>query len=428
MKKTILIGYCLLPLLAWAADEPNHNWPQWRGPLGTGAAPSSNPPATWSETENIRWKVPIPGQGHASPIAWGDRVFVLTAIQTDQSLPQEESDSPANIYKFDIIALDRQSGNILWQRTARAEPPHEGTHQDGSWAPASPATDGERVLAHFGSRGLYCYDMEGELLWSTDLGDMATRHSFGEGASPALHGDSIVINWDHEGESFIVALDKRTGQERWRVARDERTTWGTPLIVKHADRTQVIVNATNRIRSYDLADGAPIWECSGMTVNPIPTPVTVNGVVYVMSGFRGNALLAIRLAGAEGDITDSESVVWSYDRDTPYVPSPLLYDGMLYFLKGNNGVLSGLNLATGDKHFGPQRLEGIEGIYASPVGAQDRVYITGRNGTTLVLKSGPEYEILHRNALDDRFNASPAIAGDELFLRGEQALYCIAED
>ena len=165
-----------------------------------------------------------------------------------------------------------------------------------------------------------------------------------------------------------------------------------------------------------------------MTVNPIPTPVTVNGVVYVMSGFRGNALLAIRLAGAEGDITDSESVVWSYDRDTPYVPSPLLYDGMLYFLKGNNGVLSGLNLATGDKHFGPQRLEGIEGIYASPVGAQDRVYITGRNGTTLVLKSGPEYEILHRNALDDRFNASPAIAGDELFLRGEQALYCIAED
>ncbi|MFL2542743.1 MAG: PQQ-binding-like beta-propeller repeat protein [Candidatus Latescibacterota bacterium] len=428
MKKTILIGYCLLPLLAWAADEPNHNWPQWRGPLGTGAAPSSNPPATWSETENIRWKVPIPGQGHASPIAWGDRVFVLTAIQTDQSLPQEESDSPANIYKFDIIALDRQSGNILWQRTARAEPPHEGTHQDGSWAPASPATDGERVFAHFGSRGLYCYDMEGELLWSTDLGDMATRHSFGEGASPALHGDSIVINWDHEGESFIVALDKRTGQERWRVARDERTTWGTPLIVKHADRTQVIVNATNRIRSYDLADGAPIWECSGMTVNPIPTPVTVNGVVYVMSGFRGNALLAIRLAGAEGDITDSESVVWSYDRDTPYVPSPLLYDGMLYFLKGNNGVLSGLNLATGDKHFGPQRLEGIEGIYASPVGAQDRVYITGRNGTTLVLKSGPEYEILHRNALDDRFNASPAIAGDELFLRGEQALYCIAED
>jgi len=428
MKKTILIGYCLLPLLAWAADEPNHNWPQWRGPLGTGAAPSSNPPATWSETENIRWKVPIPGQGHASPIAWGDRVFVLTAIQTDQSLPQEESDSPANIYKFDIIALDRQSGNILWQRTARAEPPHEGTHQDGSWAPASPATDGERVFAHFGSRGLYCYDMEGELLWSTDLGDMATRHSFGEGASPALHGDSIVINWDHEGESFIVALDKRTGQERWRVARDERTTWGTPLIVKHADRTQVIVNATNRIRSYNLADGAPIWECSGMTVNPIPTPVTVNGVVYVMSGFRGNALLAIRLAGAEGDITDSESVVWSYDRDTPYVPSPLLYDGMLYFLKGNNGVLSGLNLATGDKHFGPQRLEGIEGIYASPVGAQDRVYITGRNGTTLVLKSGPEYEILHRNALDDRFNASPAIAGDELFLRGEQALYCIAED
>jgi outer membrane protein assembly factor BamB len=449
MKKTLALAtcICLIPIMSQALDQPttsDHYWSQWRGPLGTGAAPYGNPPTAWSEAHNIRWKVAIPGQGHASPIVWGDRVFVLTAIQTDQALPQPEEEAeeeeaqpgrwrpnpklPGYIYKFDILALDRQSGEILWQRTAREEPPHEGTHQDGSWAPSSPVTDGERVYAHFGSRGLYCYDMQGELLWSVDLGDMATRFAFGEGASPALHGETIIINWDHEGQSFIVALDKRTGAERWRRERDEHTSWSTPLIVEHAGRAQVIVNSTNRIRSYDLASVELVWECSGMTANSIPTPVQADGVVYIMSGFRGNALLAIRLDGTRGDITGSESIVWSHDRDMPYVPSPLLYGEQLYFLKGNNGILSCLDAKTGAEHYGPLRLEGIEGIYASPVGASDRVYITGRNGTTLVLMRGPKYQVLSSNALDDSFNASPAIAGDELFLRGEKALYCIAQD
>ncbi len=447
MKKSMLFCLCLVPLLAWPLDQPAapaEYWSQWRGPLATGAAPYSTPPIAWSETENIRWKVAIPGQGHASPIVWGDRVFILTAIQTEEPFAQEKPAAeeaarssrrwrpnpkkPGHVYRFEILALDRQSGAILWQRTAREEVPNAGTHQDGSWAPASPLSDGERVYAYFGSHGLYCYDMEGQALWSLDLGDMSTRHSFGEGSSPALHGDTIVVNWDHEEESFIVALDARTGAERWRVARAERTSWSTPLIVDHAGRTQVIVNATNRIRSYDLASGEQIWECGGMTVNAIPTPVAADGLVYIMSGFRGNALLAIRLADAKGDITGAESIAWSHDRDTPYVPSPLLYDDALYFLKGNNGILSRLDAKTGAEHFGPQRLEGIEGIYASPVAAGGRIYITGRNGTTLVLKRGPKYEILSSNALDDEFSASPAIAGDEIFLRGEHALYCIAQD
>ena len=261
-----------------------------------------------------------------------------------------------------------------------------------------------------------------------DLGDMTTRNGFGEGSSPAIYNDKLVINWDHEGDSFIVVLDKNTGKEVWRVDRDEVTSWATPIVVEQNGKPQVIVSATKRIRSYDLATGDIIWETAGMTVNTIPSPVHRNGVVYAMSGFRGNALLAIRLSAAKGDITDSDAIVWRFDRDTPYVPSPLLYGDTLYFLKHNKGILSAFNVKTGEPFYGPQRLESIKGAYASPVGAKDRVYIAGRNGVTLVIKHGPEFEVLAENSLDDGFDASPAIAGNELYLRGRKNLYCISEN
>ncbi|MFC1719194.1 PQQ-binding-like beta-propeller repeat protein, partial [Candidatus Poribacteria bacterium] len=320
-------------------------------------------------------------------------------------------------------------GSILWQKTVREELPHEGTHAEGSWASGSPVTDGEHVYAFFGSRGLYCFDMQGNLIWEKDLGDMKIKMSFGEGSSPVLHGDILVVNWDHEGQSFIVALDKKTGEELWKVDRDEKTSWATPLVVEHNGRSQVITSATKLIRSYDLATGELIWEVGGMTANVIPNPVYANGVVYIMSGFRGNALLAINLDLASGDITDSEAIVWRYDeKETPYTPSPLLYGDTLYFLRLNNGFLSCFNVATGQAHYTGQKLEGIKQTFVSPVGASERVYITGQDGVTVVIERGSEFKILATNSLDDNFTASPAIVDREIYLRGHKHLYRISSD
>ncbi len=432
-------------LFAGNPSDAKKNWPQWRGPDATGVAPNANPPLEWSEDKNIRWKIQVPGKGLASPVIWGNMVFILSAVEEKkEGLKKEEPKlnpgerrrgffrrkraKPTSIVKFTTFALNRKDGSIIWQHTPREQIPHAGFHPDASWASNSAVTDGELVFAHFGSYGLFCYDMQGNLKWEKDLGDMTTRNGFGEGSSPAIYNDKLVVNWDHEGDSFIVVLDKNTGEEVWRAERNERTSWATPIVVEQNGKPQVIASATNRIRSYDLATGDVIWEAAGMTANTIPSPVHKNGVVYAMSGFRGNALLAIRLAAAKGDITDSDAIVWKFDRDTPYVPSPLLYGNILYFLKHNKGILTAFNITTGEHFYGPQRLDSIQGVYASPVGAKDRVYITGRNGVTLVIKHGPEFEVLAENSLDDGFDASPAIAGNELYLRGRKNLYCIAEN
>jgi outer membrane protein assembly factor BamB len=423
----VLLGACL-PAAAAPSDEA---WPQWRGPLGTGAAPSGDPPVTWSETNHVRWKSAIPGYGTSTPVIWGDHVFILSALAHGKSAPGLGGGNPSGpqtsgeAYQFLVLAYDRTDGKPLWQQTAIEQVPHESHHPDHGFASASPVTDGEHLFAYFGSRGLYCYDVQGNRKWQRQFGQMRTRNAFGEGSSPALHGDTLVILWDHEGEDFIVALDKRTGQERWRQTRDEATGWTTPLIVQRGDRTEVMVSATGRIRSYDLASGRPLWECRGMTANAIPTPVAGPDLVYFTSGFRGSALLAIRL-GRSGDLTDTDAVAWRVDRGTPYAPSPLLYDGRLYFFSGNNAQLSCLDALSGKPDFEVERLAGISGMYASPVGAAGRIYVAGRDGKCAVLKAGPKLEILAFNALDDKFDASPAVAGKELFLRGHQNLYCIA--
>jgi outer membrane protein assembly factor BamB len=441
----LFVGLFLYSIPSWASEKESEymkSWPQWRGPEGTGVAPFGDPPVEWGEEKNLKWKIGIPGEGHASPIVWGDRIFILTAIAEEKAVkaqnePEEPRrrgrgrmriSKPTNPYEFVVMAVDRLSGKRLWQETACEALPHEGKHGDGSFASNSPVTDGERVYAHFGSRGLYCYDMEGKLLWKEDFGDMAIARSFGEGSSPALHDDTLVVIWDHEGDSFIAALDKKTGEKRWKKERDEATSWATPLVVEHDGRAQVITNATNRIRGYDLATGKVIWECGGMTRNAIPCPVTAGGVVYVMSGFRGSALLAIDLKKAVKDITDSEAILWKHGSGTPYVPSPLLYADTLYFHRVNEGILSCFDRKTGDAHFTGQKLEGLRGIYASPVGAKERVYLTGRNGVVQVIERGSKYKVLASNTLDDDFSASPAIAGRELFLRGHKHLYCVAQE
>lgn len=433
------------------SGEPIAQWASWRGVDGTGVAANANPPIEWSEEKNVRWKVALPGLGHSSPIVFGDRVYVTTAIETDQqgeavaeeAPPEAEQPGgrrgrrgggrrgfggarPTKIHEFVVLALDRQDGSVVWQTTVKEAVPHEGGHADATQASNSPLTDGEHIFASFGSRGIHCLDMTGKTIWSKDYGQMRTANGFGEGASPALHGDTLVVNWDHEGDSFIVALDKRTGAERWRKPRDERTSWSTPLVVPVDGRPQVIVNATGASRAYDLETGDVVWSLGGMTPNCIPSPACADGVVYLMSGFRGNALQAIRLAGAKGDLADSDNVLWRHNEGTSYVPSQLVYDGFLYFLRTNSGVLSCLDAKTGKVHYEGEKL-GFKMIYASPVGAAGRVYLTSRDGVTKVIKLGATYEELATNTLDDGFDASAAIVGDTLLLRGRKSLYCIGE-
>ena len=337
------------------------------------------------------------------------------------------SEKPTEAYQFVILCVDRDSGKIQWQKVAREEVPHEGHHRDHGFASASPVTDGEHVYAYFGSRGLYCYDLDGNLKWEKDFGDMQTRSGFGEGSSPALHGNTLVITWDHEGDDFVVALDKRTGKELWRKSRNEPTSWATPLIVEHEGKPQAVVNATERIRSYDLATGDVIWEAGGMTTNVIPTPVTGFGMVYALSGFRGASLQAIKL-GRTGDLTDTDAIAWQHNKATPYVPSPLLSGDRLYFYSGNNGILSCFDAKTGKGHYQAQRIADLlGGVYASPIAANGRVYLVGRDGKTVVIKDAEQLQVLATNKLEDKFDASGAIAGKELFLRGHQYLYCISE-
>ncbi|MGO8700121.1 MAG: PQQ-binding-like beta-propeller repeat protein [Limisphaerales bacterium] len=403
-------------------------WPQWRGPLSTGEAPHADPPFTWSETNNVKWKTPLPGEGDSTPIVWDKRIFLLAAIPAGtNSAASPALQVPTEAYQFVVLCLDRDTGKLLWQRIARQEVPHEGHQENNTFASASPVTDGRLLLAYFGSRGLHCYDLEGNLKWQKDFGKMKTRMGFGEGASPALWGDKVVINWDTEGDDFITALDANTGRELWRVPRDEATGWSTPLIVDYNGQHQVIVNATKKVRAYDLDNGKEIWSCAGQTANAIPSPVASDGVVYLTSGFRGNALQAIRL-GREGDLTGTDAIIWSHAKNTPYVPSPLLTGNLLYLVSGNDAILSCFDPKTGQPYFEHERLEAIHAVYASPVAARDRVYILSREGTCVVLKKGQKPEVLAVNRIaDTHSDASLALVGPDLFLRTSRSLYCFTQ-
>jgi len=428
----LLVAICLAAPLAAQA-----HWPQWRGPLGTGAAPEADPPTTWSETKNVRLKIELPGSGQGTPIVWGNRIFITTAIAFGKRVDPVPDNAPGahdnaavtQHHEFAALCIDRRDGKVLWQRTLHKQLPHAVFHKTGTLASASPVTDGEHVFAFFGSYGLYCLDMSGKLLWQKDLGDMQVKHGHGEGGSPALFGDTLVVNWDHEGQSFLVAFDKRTGKERWRVDRDEVTSWSTPIVVAHGDGHQVIVSGTKRLRGYDLATGKVIWECAGLSHNIVASPVSADGMVYAGSSYEKRRMFAIRLEGAKGDITATDSVVWRRQRSTPYVPSPLLYGDWLYFLNHYQGFLCCVEAKTGKQPAKPLRLAGMREIYASPVGAGGRVYITDRDGNTVVLShGGGTPKVLAENRLEDSFSASAAIVGDEIYLRGSRYLYCIARD
>ena len=447
--------------IASAAD-----WPEWRGPTHNGMA-AGDAPLLWSDSENVKWRTAIPGRGHSSPVVWGNKVFLTTAIPTSPvpaeqmhhtsgsgAEPEERPVRPPEGFgvpkglrprvfgagppggpasrpqverEFVLLCLDRATGRILWQRTAVRAVPHQGYRVgEGSFANESPVTDGHHVIAYFGSRGIFCYDLSGNLVWKKDLGvKFNIFHGYGEGTSPVLDGDMLLIKADHEGPSFLLALNKNTGDEIWRVARDERTSHSVPLVVTYQGRKQIITSATKRIRAYDYETGALIWECGGLGMNAIPAPVSANGIVYAMTGYQQPKLLAIRLGG-KGDITGSDLILWSASKGNPYVPSPVLHENRLYLAR-DGGFLSAYNATTGTPVYEQVRLPVGHTFKSSPVGANGKLYLASEDDDVFVVKMGDKPDVLAVNTLKDQvFVASPAIVDGEIFLRGQSTLFCIA--
>jgi len=435
----VLAAVCCSGFPGFAQDSESadrlRQWGEWRGPLRTGEAPHADPPVEWSESLNVRWKADLPGLGHSSPVVWGDSVFVTLAVPYGPVLPPVPVTAPGahdNLdvtrrHHFNVLCFDRNSGELRWQRTVHSAFPHEGGHETASLASASPVTDGKRVYAFFGSHGLHALDFEGTVQWQHFPGKLLSKHAHGEGASPALHDGVLVMNCDHEGRSFIRALSAVTGDVLWERERDEVTSWASPTIVDSGDGTQVIVAGTDRIRAYDLLEGNVIWECGGLSANVVATPIVSQGILIAASSYDTRAMLAIDLAGARGDLTGSRHIIWQTTLRTPYVPSPVIVNDSVMFLRHYQAILSCRNIRTGEETAGPFRLPGLRDIYASPVSAQGRVYIAGLSGRVFVFDAREPMKPLALNELNDSFAATPALVGRQLFLRGAERLYCIEE-
>src|SRR5688500_9929837 len=435
---------CLCSAAALAAQKPAaESWPHWRGASHTGVA-TGEPPVAWSDTSNVKWKVEIPGRGYSTPVAWGNRIFLTTAIPSGKK-PAEAPAPDAGgrgggrggagggsgageEHRFEVLALDRATGKVLWQKTAVTATPHEGYHhQYGSFASNAPATDGQRVYAFFGSRGLYVYDLNGKLLWQKDLGLRMTMHlAFGEGTGTVVHDGRIYLQFDHKGEGFVVALKAADGKELWRAPRMENSSWSTPLVVEHAGAKQLVVSADTKVKAYDVETGKVVWEVAGIGMNPIPQPVQFRDTVILMSGYRNPKLFAVRL-GRTGDLTGTDAVVWETTRGTSYTASPSLHDGRLYIIS-DNGMLYVFDAATGTPHYLQQRLPKPYNFKASALVVNDRVYLATEEGDVVVVKTGNQFEVLATNTLTDQsFIASPIAVGNDLYLRSRTHLFRISE-
>jgi outer membrane protein assembly factor BamB len=406
---TIALFCCLL----FSSTAIAENWGHWRGPSGNGTT-TGNPPIVFGPNKNVKWQVEIPGASSGSPVVWGDRVFAVTSIPKGGAL------------SFHVLCYDRTSGKLLWDRTAVEATPHQETHNTNTHASASPCTDGQHVYAHFGSRGLFCYTMDGQPKWNHDFGDMQTRNSFGEGSSPTLAGNMIIVPWDHEAGSALFALDKVKGEVLWKTPRDEPTCWATPFVFDHQGKKQIVMNGQNYTRSYDLQTGKELWRCGGQTERPCASPVGVDDLVIVGSGHRGSFLGAFKLSG-NGDIKGTSNVAWTINHDTPDVASPLLVGNRLYFYKAKSGQLSCVDVKTGKPHYTAVRVNGVNTTYASPVSAGGKIYLTDRSGKIVVIEDSVTFKALATNDLGEGVDATPAIVDNQMFIRSAKHLYCIEE-
>jgi outer membrane protein assembly factor BamB len=421
MRRTALILLCAIVGTGMILTAAETEWAYWRGPHANGMA-IGTAPLRWSDSEGIRWKAKVPGSGHSSPVVWGDRLFLTTAVPTKVAGSAVGS---LVEHRFVVLCYDRKTGAQLWERVARVAAPHEPHHSTyGSFASNAPVTDGKHVYAFFGSRGLYAYTLDGQLAWQKDFGRLTMFMTFGEGAWTWLEDKTLLVVLDHEGDSFLVALDTESGRERWRAPRAGNTNWSGPYVTNVNGRKQVIVSATREVVGYDLDTGKRLWWTRGLGQNTIPQPVAANGLVFAMSGYRNPNLMAIRL-GRDGDLTGTDAIVWQNVRGNSYTASPVLHDGILYVLT-DSGMLSAFDAATGKPHYQQQRLPKPYQFKASPVGANGRLYLASESDDVIVVRMGPTFDVLATNTLEGQtFIATPAIVDGEIYLRSTNTLFAI---
>jgi len=415
------------------------NWPQWRGPDGSGISNEKNLPSEWSPTKNIKWKTPIDGRSHSSPIVWGNRVFLTTAVEGeavpgakavkhtlegDKDFVHPDSVGADHKHTFKVISIDRDTGKILWQATAWEGTPYDNRHRKSSYAASTPTTDGNLVYAFFGSEGLYAYDFKGKLAWKADIGKLASL-GMGTGTSPILFNDVVIVQCDEDnGESsFIVAVDKKTGKEVWKTPRKVQVSWSTPVLARTATRAELIASGTEAVIAYDPATGKELWRHKGVESNAIPSPVANSEMAFLVAGFPQKITYAIKL-GQSGDLTDTPNVLWKYEKGTAYVPSPILYGDYLY-LTTDRGILTCIDAKTGEVKYEGGRIPIPATFTASPVAFEGKLLMTSEDGDTFMIKAGPKHEILGTNSVGEPVYASPAISDGRIFIRGEKNLYCI---
>lgn len=418
MHRLIAVGFCFVACSGWgvAAD-----WTEFRGPSGSGVATGDDLPTVWSDSENVRWRAEVPGEGWACPIIVNGRVFIATAISDGEK--SRESDT-----QWELRCYDADSGDELWTRVAKEGKPTIGTHRANTYASETPVTDGERVIVYFGMTGVYCYDMEGELQWQKDLGTYPLTNDWGTSSSPVLHDGMVFLQVDNEEDSFLVALDATSGEERWRQQRDEGTNWGSLVLWKNSVRTEVVANGKT-VRSYDPATGDVLWSAT-TGANSASSTASASGDVLVVGGSSrraGGGLIAVK-AGASGDLSaeGAEGLLWRNSEDTPQWASPLVYDGCVYVCGGRGSIVSCLDAETGERLY-RERLPDGGTFWASPFAFEGKVFCPADNGVTYVLKPGSEFELLGTNTLEGQFWSSAAMANGSVFIRSADALYCLGD-
>jgi len=413
-------------------------WPGWRGPGGQGVASATGLPTEWSATRNVAWKTPIPGRGHSSPVVWGDRIFLTTAIEgavvpgakavthmdEGKEFVHPDAVGADRKHKFEVLAIDAKTGKILWEKVAFEGTPYDSAHRKASFASPTAVTDGERVYAFFGAEGLYAYDYEGKLAWKASLGGIAAM-GVGYGTSPVLHKGLVIIQCDEDSgeKSFIVAFDARTGKEAWRTPRKVQVSWATPVVVQAGSREELVTVGNEWLIAYDPATGKELWRAKGLESNAVPSPVAGKGLVILTSGYPAKKAIAIK-PGGTGDVTGTDRILWTYDKGTAYVPSPILYGDFVYLVT-DKGLITCLDAKTGAVKYEGGRPPVPATFMASPVALDGKILLASQDGDVFVIKAGPAHQVLGTNSLGEPISASPAIANGRLYIRGEKTLFAI---